>query len=197
MLRIGVTGPMASGKSAVARRFQAKGAVLVDGDALGWGVLRRPEVREALVRAFGAEVSGPGGGIDRAVLGRVVFRDPGAMARLNAIVQPPLLYAVRAELNRARNGIVVLDAAMLTTWALEPELDGVVLTTAPAAERVRRLMAARGMDEEEARARIEGQSLPPVRGARRLWEIENIGDEAALERKADAVWSEIETLARA
>jgi dephospho-CoA kinase len=194
MVRIGLTGLMASGKSTVARRFQEHGAELVDGDALGWDVLRLPAVREAIEAEFGPAVLGPDGSVDRARLGRLVFRAPAAMDRLNAIVQPALSARVREVLDAPGAGVRVLDAALLSTWRLEPALDGVVEVVAPVDVRVRRLGAARGFGVEEARERIRGQRLPPVRGARRLWRIENEADRNELLRRADAVWSEIEAL---
>jgi dephospho-CoA kinase len=197
MLRIGVTGLMASGKSTVARRFEEHGATRVDADGLGWGILRRPEVEEALVISFGRGIVGPGGGIDRATLGPIVFRDRAAMDRLNAIVQPALLAAVREALRTAPGPVAVLDAALIPFWRLEPELDGVVEVTAALETRVKRLAAGRGLDEAEARERVLGQTLPPVSGARRHWTIENTADLPALLERADAVWVELNALARA
>ena len=194
MVRIGVTGPMASGKSTVARRFQERGAKLVDGDALGWEVLRLPEVIAAVEAAFGPVVVARDGEVDRMRLGRIVFRDPASMTRLNAIVQPVLSKRVRDIMNAPGEGVRVLDAAMLTTWRLEPRLDGVVEVEASAEERARRLRSACGFVDTEARERVQGQTLPPVRDARRLWKIENRGDRAELLRRADAVWDEIESL---
>lgn len=197
MVRIGVTGAMASGKSTLARRFRERGADYVDGDALGWEVLRLAEVRAAIREAFGDDVMDRQGEVDRARLGRVVFADPDRMGRLNAIVQPKLLERVRAALEAPGAPVRVLDAAMLTTWRLEPELDGVVEVVASEDERARRLRAARSFSDEVARGRIQGQKLPPVRGARRLWKVENAGDRAALVAQADAIWDEIQSLSEA
>jgi len=197
MVRIGVTGAMASGKSTLARRFRERGADLVDGDALGWEVLRLPEVRVAIREAFGEDVMDRQGEVDRARLGKVVFADPDRMSRLNAIVQPKLLERVRAALEAPGALVRVLDAAMLTTWRLEPELDGVIEVVAAEDERARRLRAARSFSDLEARGRIQGQKLPPVRGARRLWKVENAGDRAALVARADAIWDEIQSLSEA
>ena len=196
MVRIGVTGRMGSGKSTVARRFQEKGATLVDGDTLGWEVLRLPEVREAIAASIGPDVIDREGHVDRARLGRVVFRDPAAMERLNGIVQPVLLRRVREVLDAPGQGVLVLDAAMLPVWRLEPELDGVIEVVASDDARVRRIRAARGFTDQEARERIQGQKIPPIRGARRQWRIENEGDHAELARRADAIWEEIESLGR-
>jgi len=195
MLRIGVTGLMASGKTDVATRFRERGASLVDGDALGWEVLRDPAVRERIGAHFGASVLAPDGSVDRRALGRIVFRDEAALGRLNRVVQPALERRIREALESARGeGVLVLDAALLGAWKLEPELDGVVLVHAPADLRVRRLAASKGFSREEARERVEGQTLPPVLGARRLWRVENTGTREQLLERADQIWAEIEQL---
>jgi dephospho-CoA kinase len=197
MVRIGVTGAMASGKSTLARRFRERGADLVDGDALGWEVLRLPEVSAAIREAFGEDVIDRQGEVDRGRLGKLVFADPDQMSRLNAIVQPRLKDRVRAALEEPGSAVKVLDAAMLTTWRLEPELDGVVEVVASEDARARRLRAARAFSDEEARARIQGQKIPAVRGARRHWKVENAGDKAQLLARADEIWNEIQSLAEA
>lgn len=195
MLRIGVTGLMASGKTDVATRFRERGASVIDGDALGWEVLREPAVRERIRAQFGPSVLAPDGSVDRRALGRIVFRDEVALVRLNGVVQPVLEHRVRGALESATGeGILVVDAALLGAWRLEPELDGVVLVLAPVEVRVARLAASKGFSREEARERIEGQKLPPVLGARRLWRIENAGTRAELLKRADEIWGEIERL---
>jgi dephospho-CoA kinase len=192
MIRVGVTGLMASGKSTVARRFQKKGAELLDGDAFGWEVLRQANVREALAGAFGPRVIGRDGEVDRAALGRIVFRDPDSLERLNRIVQPVLRERVRAELLRERSApVLALDAALLTSWRLEGDLDGVVEVFAPPRARAERLKAARSFSEEEAWERIRGQTLPAVQGARRYWRVDNVGSVRDLEARADAIWDEL------
>jgi dephospho-CoA kinase len=133
--------------------------------------------------------------VDRRALGRIVFGDASEMNRLNALVQPRLVRRVREALDGPANeGVVVLDAALLGVWNLIPELDGVVEVTAPAETRIARLAAFKEFPQAEARERVEGQRLPPVRGARRLWKIENAGTRTELLRRADEVWGEIERL---
>jgi dephospho-CoA kinase len=186
---------MGSGKSTVSRRFQEHGAMLIDGDALGWEVLERAEVKEALAICFGPGVLSADGSVDRRALGKRVFADPSAMAALNAIVQPVLVARVREVLAGIRGDVVaVLDAAMLTVWRLEPEMDGVVEVSAPAELRLSRLRASKGFSEAEARERVGGQSLPKVRNARRHWSIENTGTPAELLAKADRVWLQVSQL---
>lgn len=193
---------MASGKSTVSRWFREWGAAVVDGDVLGWEMLREPEIVAALKEAFGAGImTGASGGagdgsVDRAALGRIVFRGRAEMERLNEIVQPRLLVRVREALDAAASSgsIVLLDAALLTTWRLEPELDGVVEVQADEGARERRLLAGRGLDASTARERIRGQRLPPVKNAKRHWIIRNDGDLEALRLRAEAVWKEIAAL---
>jgi len=185
---------MASGKSTVADWFREWGAAVVDGDALGWEVQREPEIAAALAGAFGPGIVAADGSVDRAKLGSIVFRDGTAMAQLNAIVQPRLLERVRGSLASAPGSFVVLDAAMLTTWGLEPELDGVVQIVAPEPARAERLRRAKGFTAEEADVRIRGQRLPEPRDSKRLWIIQNDGDLAALRRRAESVWREITAL---
>jgi dephospho-CoA kinase len=195
MLRIGVTGLMASGKTDVARRFQERGARVVEGDALGWGVLADPNVRRSIGSLFGPSVLAADGSVDRRALGRIVFGNPSELERLNHLVQPLLERRVREALDPARGeGVLVLDAALLGAWDLAAELDGVVLVEAPAEARVARLAQSRGFPEAEARQRIEGQRIPALRGARKLWRIENQGSRAELLQRADEIWGEIERL---
>ncbi len=195
MLRIGVTGLMASGKTDVARRFEERGARLIEGDALGWEVLREDQVRERLGVLFGPSVLEPDGSVDRRALGRIVFGDASELNRLNALVQPRLERRVREALESARGeDVLVLDAALLVAWSLAPDLDGVVEVLAPAETRIARLSAFKGFSQAEARERVLGQRLPPVRGARRMWRIENAGTREELLKRADEVWGEIEKL---
>jgi dephospho-CoA kinase len=194
MLRIGVTGPMASGKTDVTRRFEERGARVLSGDALGWEVLAEPGVRKEIGALFGNSVLLDDGSVDRRALGRIVFKNASEMDRLNALVQPVLESRVRAALDSTGGeGILVLDAALLGAWNLAPELDGVVEVTAPPKTRIARLQAL-GFSEADARERVEGQRIPPVRDARRLWRIENKGTRAELLKRADEVWETIERL---
>src|SRR5438046_10148563 len=98
MLRIGVTGLMASGKTEVARRFEELGARIVEGDALGWEVLADPEVRRGIGAAFGPSVLSAAGSVDRRALGRIVSGDGSELERRNALGQPLLGRPVRVGL---------------------------------------------------------------------------------------------------
>ena len=155
---VGILGRAGSGKSTVARGLAAEGAEVIDADALGHEVTDHdPEVRAALIGEYGASVYGPAG-LDRRRVAAAVFRDPEARARLNRVVHPRILERMRARLEALRElgfrGIVVIDAALMLDWGLERECDAVVAVSAPEAERVERLMRARGWSRAETERRL-------------------------------------------
>ena len=167
MLRVGLTGGIGAGKSTVARRLAARGAVLVDADVLAREVVARgtPGLA-AVVDRFGAGVLTTGGDLDRPALGRTVFADPAARAALNAIVHP-LVAARRHELTAAApaDAVVVEDVPLLVETGSAAGYPLVVVVEADADERERRLVGDRGMTPQEARARIAAQATDEERRA--------------------------------
>lgn len=156
---LAVVGPAGAGKSTVARALAAApGAVLLDADRMGHEVTDRdPEVRAALAADYGPEVYRADGTLDRARVAERVFREPAALARLNALVHPRILARLRsgiAEATRTGAGLVVIDAALLLDWNLERECDAVIAVLAAPERQVERLVARRGWSEDEARRRL-------------------------------------------
>jgi dephospho-CoA kinase len=166
MYRIGLTGGVGSGKSEAARVFADLGAVVITADELARGLVEPGSpVLERIVEAFGRGVLAGDGTLDRKRLAALAFGDPAKLALLNAISHPPLVEGIIGrleELERAgRDGIVVVDAALLAEWDVTDLFDLVVLIAAPVEIRVARLVAA-GYAEADARARI-GAQLPEER----------------------------------
>ena len=190
MLRVGLTGGIGSGKSTAARRFAELGAVLVDSDVLAREVVARgTDGLAAVVAAFGAGVLARDGGLDRPALAAVVFGDPDARARLNAIVHPRVR-ARTEELIAAAPGdaIVVQDVPLLVETGMGPAFALVVVVHTEAAMRVRRLVDARGMGEADARARIAAQASDDARRAAADVVLDNGGPPEALHGAVDALW---------
>lgn len=191
MLRIGLTGNIASGKSMVARRLDELGAVVIDADRIGHELIGPGGAcRDAVVQAFGPGIVGEGGRIDRGRLGRIVFADPAELRRLNAIVHPPLIDAIRrraAELESSGAAVVVLDAALLFEFGLADEFRPVVVVTAAPAERAARL-AARGLDPAEAARRVaaQGSDGDKIARADRVLVNDRSPDELAV--KVNELW---------
>lgn len=162
ILRVGLTGGIASGKSTVARHFGHLGALVLDADALAHDVLAPGRTAHtAVVERFGREVLGPDGRIDRGRLGQIVFSDAAGLAALNAIVHPE----VRAELARrteecrrtGRAWLVVYDAALLVETGEYRALDRLIVVRC-ARETQERRLAERGLSPAAARARLAAQA---------------------------------------
>jgi len=159
-VRIGITGPIGCGKSTVAGWLRELGATIVDADEAARAVVEPGEPAfEAVVGAFGAEVRSGDGGLDRAALGRLVFGDPAALRRLEAIVHPAVRPRILVALEAAKAAgapAVVVEAIKLVEGGLADLCDEVWLVTCdPAIQRAR--VIARGADPGDADARILAQ----------------------------------------
>jgi dephospho-CoA kinase len=199
VIKVGLTGGIGSGKSEVARRLAALGAVVVDADALAReAVAPGTQGLARVVEEFGAGVLAADGSLDRPALGRLAFADPQALERLEAIVHP---YVARrsAELMAAApaDAVVVYDVPLLVEKHLEAGYDVVVVVEAPEDVRLRRLAEHRGMAEADARARIAAQASAGQRAAVADVVLDNDGDLDALEDAVTALWRRLEQRAAA
>jgi dephospho-CoA kinase len=201
MIHVGLTGNIASGKSTVAARLAAHGAVVLDADAYARdAVAPGSPALEAVAERFGSGVIRPDGTLDRAALGKLVFRDARARADLEAIVHPEVARRRAADLAAARAGgaaVVVSDVPLLFEAGLEDEFDLIVFVDAPEEERLRRLVVERGLTADDARAMVAAQSDPAVKRARADIVIDNDGTTEALARRVDALWAELSARANA
>lgn len=192
MLRIGLTGGIGSGKSRAAHRLVARGAVLVDSDALAREVVAAgTDGLAAVADAFGGQVLRADGELDRPKLASVVFGDADARRRLNAIVHPRVRDRSAALIAAApSDAIVVQDVPLLVEGGMAAAFPLVLVVHADADERVRRLVRDRGMTEEDVRARIAAQADDDARrAAADVW-LDNSGAPEALDAAVDALWDE-------
>ncbi|WP_104054174.1 MULTISPECIES: dephospho-CoA kinase [unclassified Arthrobacter] len=167
MLRVGLTGGIAAGKSMAARTLRDLGALVIDADALAREVVEPgTEGLAAVVEAFGPGILDGEGRLDRPALAAVVFRDEARRETLNGIVHPRVR-ARAAELEREAEPetIVVHDMPLLVETGQHRSFDFVLVIDAPEEERIRRMAADRGMSEEAARARIAAQASAQERAA--------------------------------
>lgn len=197
MLRIGLTGGIAAGKSVVARRLAELGAVVVDHDRLAREVVAPGTVGlEAVVAAFGPEVLTGDGALDRPALGRLVFGDDEARARLEGILHPEIrrLSAEREALAGAADpaAVVVHDIPLLVETGQAEAFHLLVVVDTPAEQRVRRLVAGRGLDEAAARERITAQATDSERLAAADVTLDGSGSEDGLRAQVDALWARLE-----
>lgn len=191
-MRIALTGGIGSGKSTVSRLLAEKGAVIVDADAIAREIVEpgEPALEEIRV-AFGPEVIDADGRLRRSRLAEIVFDDPEALARLNAITHPRIA-ARSAELleSAPADAVVVYDMPLLveqgpqalTGW------DAIVVVDAPDEVRLERLVA-RGVDRGDGQRRMAAQVTRDARLAAADHVVDNSGDLASLERAVDALWT--------
>lgn len=193
VLQVGLTGGIASGKSAVAAVWHDLGATVVDSDALAREVVApgTPGLAEVVER-FGPDVLAPDGSLDRPALGGVVFGDERARRDLEAIIHPRVRQRT-AELVAAADdsAIVVHDIPLLVELQRAADYDLVVVVGAPVEVRVERMVRLRGMTAEEARRRIAAQADDEQRRAvADIW-IDNDTTVDALEHTATRIWHDV------
>jgi dephospho-CoA kinase len=197
MIVVGLTGGIGSGKSTVTGLLAARGAVIVDADAIVHDLQQpgRPLLAE-IAAHFGAGIIAVDGSLDRAGLAAVAFADDEAVAALNAIVHPAVLAEMEARV-RAEAGtdhVVVLDIPLLRDKDRHG-MAGVIVVDAPVEVAVARLTAQRAMSEADVRARIAKQISRAERLALADFVIDNSGDRDALDRQVAEAWDWIHTLA--
>jgi dephospho-CoA kinase len=191
MLRIGLTGGIGAGKSALSSTFEGYGAVVVDGDVIAREVVQPgTEGLAALVEAFGSDILLPDGSLDRPALAAKAFRDDEARKTLNGIVHP-LVGNRRSEIIASvpENSVVVEDIPLLVESGMAPLFPLVVIVYADVEVRLRRLVDQRGMPEDDARARIAAQASDEQRRAvADIW-LDNSGSPDDLAQRAHEVWN--------
>src|ERR1700744_259899 len=192
MLRIGLTGGIGAGKSALSTVFSQRGGVVVDGDVISREVVEPgTEGLAKLVEAFGDDILLPDGALDRPALAAKAFRNDEARGVLNGIVHP-LVGKRRAEIIAAvsDDSVVVEDIPLLVESGMAPLFPLVIVVYADVEVRVRRLVEQRGMSEEDARARVAAQASDEQRRAvADVW-MDNSGTPEDFAERARALWDD-------
>jgi dephospho-CoA kinase len=190
VLRVGLTGGIGAGKSAVAAVLASHGAIVIDADKLAREVVEpgTPGLVR-VVEEFGPEVLRADGSLDRDRLGAIVFSDPERRERLNAIVHPLVRERSAALIEAAPpDSVVVQDIPLLVENGLAPQFALVIVVEAPMEVRLQRLIHDRGMAPDQARARLAAQATDEQRRAAADVLIVNDGTLADLAAKVDELW---------
>lgn len=192
MLKIGLTGGIASGKSVVASRLAELGAVLVDADALARDVVEPGTPGLArVVEAFGSELLDASGRLDRARLGAVVFGNPTQLSVLNGIVHPLVREAAAGIIATAPVGaVVVQDIPLLVETGQGSNFHLVLVVDAPDDVRIARMLSHRGMTREAASARMAAQATRADRLAAADVVLDNVGSLDELLADVDKLWAD-------
>jgi dephospho-CoA kinase len=194
----GLTGGIGSGKSTVARMLVARGAVVVDADAIAREVVEPgTPALAALVETFGPEILLPDGSLDRPALAALAFVNDETRKKLEDITHPAIGAEFLRQLSEApADGIVVHDVPLLVESKRGFEYDAVIVVEAPLELRFDRL-EERGVPRDDAQRRSDLQATDEQRRKVATWVVDNSGDLAHLEQQIDAIWSDLEDRARA
>jgi dephospho-CoA kinase len=190
-VRVGLTGGIASGKSTVSAILAELGAVVIDADLIAREVVARgtPGL-DAVVAEFGPAVLTPEGDLDRPAMGALVFADPSARKRLEAIIHP-LVHQRSAELEAAAppGSVIVHDIPLLAEVGRGGQFDAVVVVDTPTEEQVTRMVRDRGWTREDAESRIAAQASREERLAIATHVIDNTGSLDDLRRRVEEAYA--------
>jgi dephospho-CoA kinase len=187
-MRVGLTGGIGAGKSEVARILETLGAYIVDTDKLAReAVAPGSDALRQIARVWPSVVRNEC--LDRAALAQIVFHDPTARERLNAIVHPHVRrLADEADRYASEGQLVVHVVPLLFEGGYDERVDASIVVIAPEAERIRRVMQRDRMTEEHVRSRIASQIDPEHARARADYVIENDGDIVHLRERTRLVY---------
>ena len=194
MLRIGLTGGIGSGKSAASGILGILGAGLIDADLVGHASYRSgTEGFEKVTKAFGNDLIGDDGEIDRKKLGPIVFSEPDNLNKLNAILHPIIYSMIKTELTNMENSgeqVAVVEAAILIEANWQDLFDELWVVDADKEEVIRRLIDRNNVTRDQALERIESQMDRVERNGYADAVIENNGGLSELENNISRLWNE-------
>ncbi len=200
MLRVGLTGGIASGKSAVLRLLQQRGAVVFSADEAARAVLSpKSSALRQIREAFGAHVFATDGTLLRSQLAALIFQDAQARQTLNQITHPPILRLLAAQIESAQcelspQNIVIAEIPLLYEDRLQSWFDVVAVVSASQEIRLQRLAERNGLTREEGIKRLKAQIPLEEKAAYADIVIENNGDLLALSEEVKSLWQTLQTL---
>lgn len=186
---IGLTGNIATGKSAVMSMAAEQGALALDADKVVHQILAANEdVQAAVVDRFGDAILDQDGRIDRAALGAVVFRDEGALNALERILHPVVRTVIIEQIAENEANVVMVEAIKLLEGRLADECDQIWVTRCPRETQMERLRVCRGLDSETAARRVNAQSSQEEKVAQADVVIDTVGTMAQTRQLFDLAW---------
>lgn len=192
---IGITGGIGSGKTEVAKFFKKQGAEVISADQIGKQVVEKnPQVLKKLIKAFGQEILNKDKKLKRRKLGELAFSSVESRDKLNKIVHPYLLSALRKKIKEFRkrpSGILVVDAALIVEWELQKELDYLILVESTLKNRLKRLIEYQGYSQNEALKRVKMQLKDKTRRKYADSIIRNDKNLKDLKTKASSIWKKL------
>jgi dephospho-CoA kinase len=202
MLRVGITGGIASGKTTVAEMFRARGCRLLDADRLAHDSIRPGQpAYDEVVRMFGRTILAAGGSVDRGRLGKIVFAERTKLEQLNQIIHPRVVDAIEAEFHRLRQedpqGIALVEAALLVEAGYHKKLDKLIVTWCRPEQQIARLVEEKKLSKLEAKQRVASQLGQEEKRRLADYEIDCSGALEETERQVDNIFRELQALTEA
>jgi dephospho-CoA kinase len=196
MVILGITGGIGSGKSVAAEFFRSRGAAIIDADEVARALMGpgSPLLRK-VAAAFGSEAIRPDGSLDRRKLSGMVFGNPDAVARLNALAHPPIMAEIGRRLRQMADAcdvqVVCVVAPLLLEAGGRRTVQRLLVMWADVDERVRRVMARDGLSEGEVRQRIAAQMPAEEQRAGADWVIDTGDGIEATRRQLERIWDQL------
>lgn len=204
MLRVGLTGGIACGKSTVAKMFAGFGAHVVDADLIAHELYRPgEEVYQELIKKFGPEIVKPDGELDRAKLAAAAF-DGGRVEELNKIVHPAVIRQQQQWMHemgaRDPNAVLIVEAALILEAGVRDHFDKIIAVICKAEQKIERLARRTGRDEAAARAEVERRSRAQMPDEEKMrcadFVIDNSGPLESTHHQVERIYTELKLLAR-
>ena len=196
-LVVGLTGNIGTGKSTVTRMLSELGAEVIDADKVAHEMMRAgTPVHAAIVEAFGREILSSDGEIDRKQMGALVFADPAALARLEALTHPATITAISHRIGESSAPVVMVEAIKLIESGMAAVYDGVWVVTCTPEQQIRRIMAQRGLSRQEAEQRVRAQPSQAEKIARADVVIDNSGSLSRTREQVHAAWERLIAVGR-
>jgi len=192
---IGLTGNIATGKSVVRQMLQHQGAYTIDADGLAHQVMMpNAPAYKPVIDMFGKSIVGPDGRINRAMLGQIVFSNPGFLKKLEEITHPIIRQGINPLVSRANQRVIVIEAIKLVDTDLAGWMDSIWVVDAKPQTQYQRLVSKRKMSEAEAKQRIQAQAAQAEKLKRANVVIDNNGNVEDTWKQVQQQWAEIRRL---
>ncbi len=199
MLRVGLTGSIAVGKSRVLTLLNSFGCITLDADQLTHDLLSSgSSVAREVVDVFGTTICDSTGTIDRRKLAAIIFADPSRRTRLNSIIHPCIREAIEewfpAAARQNPNGIAVVDAALIIEAGCRHEYDRLIVVFCDERDQLARVIARDGLSRDEALQRLNAQLSSEEKRKHADFEIDTSGPPEATETQVRAVFEKLRTI---
>jgi len=201
MLRVGLTGGIATGKSTVGAMFVELGCHLIESDQITHRLFEPGQaVHAAVVSQFGNRILARDGSIDRRILGDMVFKDPQARARLNSLVHPAIILRQQDWLKEMEaqdpHGIAIVDAALMIEVGTYKNYDKVIVVTSSSEIQRERLRARSALSEEQIESRIRSQMPTEEKIKYADFVIDNSGSIESTRAQVERVYEQLRAVVR-